>query len=768
MSDKTNHRAKEPYPYLLLALPAVSLLVLVIYTWFYFVEIPYTGLMINPAIGQIDGLFVVPEGGEFPRPGDVIVEINSMNWAEQVLQAHQPTFPPVKPGEEVSLSVLRDGQIVTLGWIIPGFNWSEFANRFLNHWYLAYVFWAFGLFALLLLSPRDLRAGLMSGFFFTLGLWIIFGTVSSSRLFYSNTLLRMTSWILLAVSLHFHWLFPRPLANLDRRVFWLIYLLCTALAFSELLPLLPATTFFYITALTVVVSLGLLLVKFWLHPDLRRQTTPALLFFPLMLMIFIPLTLLTYISGIPLLGDLGILTLVLLPLTYFYALYSRQLGGMQFRANRMSSQAVFITMVFLAAVACIAIVNAVVKDVGLLLVVSVAATALAAWAGVSWYASFQSWFERRFLGMPLPPAHLLPWYSARLAESLDTDRLAELLRTQVFPILLIRQAALVRLQSDPDRPGFGEITPLLQMQVNPQMLPTSSDLPGLLHAAGQVMPGVKERQQIERLAWARLALTLAVDGKPIGLCLLGRRDPDDAYAPAEIQLLQALMDQTALALVHIDLASRLRSILQADILRQEAERMALARELHDDLLGKMAILAQSGDWMGEDSRSLQAYQEAVQEIRRVITNLRSGALTYGLQLALEDFVEEIQASPLTRTHPVQLGLELSGDHQRYPEEVELHLFRIVQQACINALQHARPQTIQISGDFQPGTIHLKIRDDGVGFETQHSPELAQLLMQKQYGILGMMERALLIQAELSIDTAPGQGTVINVAWGQAA
>jgi signal transduction histidine kinase len=409
----------------------------------------------------------------------------------------------------------------------------------------------------------------------------------------------------------------------------------------------------------------------------------------------------------------------------------------------------------------------------LLVVANIITTALAAWAGVSLYAPFQEWFDHRFLGMPVPPVHLLPWYSARLAESLDIERIADLLRSQVFPDLLVRQAALVRLLGDPNQPQTCRVVPLLQLQVSDRQLPLQANLPGLLEAAGTVSsPDLSQTNH--ELSWVRLVLSLAVDGKPIGLCLLGRRDPDDQFAPNEIQLIQALMDQTALALVHIDLASRLRSLVQADIQRQEAERRDLARELHDDLLGKMAVLAQESDWLEQESsivsteRALLAYQEAVQEIRRLISNLRSAVLAYGLQLALEDLAEELQDNSLNRPQPAQVLLELSGDHSRYPEQVELHLFRIVQQACTNSLQHANPQTVLIQGDFQPGSIQLKICDDGSGFQTQHTLDLAQLLVNNQFGIVGMFERAMLIRAELTIDSDPGQGTQVNVSWRETA
>ncbi len=587
-----------------LAAAAACLVVIAFYTWAYFVLTPYFGLYIDIPVARINRLFVKPAREASLQPGDTIQKIGALNWSEQAAQPSSPFFPPVAVGEVVPFEVLRDGQTLEVDWQVPGFNRPEFADRLLKYWYLAYVFWTFGLLSLVLLFPRDLRAGLMSALFFVIGLWIIFGAVSSTHLLYSGTLLRMTSWMLLAVGIHFHWIFPRPLVRIDRWVFWLLYLICASFALAELMQLLPSTSYLYVVMFTVLVSQGLLLANFLLHPDLRRQVGLPLLVLPFILMILIPAVLLTYISGFTFLDEVGILVLVLLPASYFYVLYARQVGGMQFRAHRIISKAVFVSVSFVGAVLVYSLLYLISDDLRLLSIIGVIITVLSAWAGVSWYPGFESWFERRFLGMPVLPARLLPWYSARLAESLDTARLAELLQTQVFPDLLVRQAALVRWQGDLDQPQTCTLTPIIQLQVSPRQLPFSSDLPALLSIAGRFISPNPDGEATGRLAWVRLAISLSVEGKSIGMCLLGRRDPDDEYAPTEIQLLQALMDQTALALVHIDLATRLRDFLQADIQRQEAERSQLARELHDSLLGKMAVLAQEGAWIDENVASV--------------------------------------------------------------------------------------------------------------------------------------------------------------------
>jgi signal transduction histidine kinase len=264
--------------------------------------------------------------------------------------------------------------------------------------------------------------------------------------------------------------------------------------------------------------------------------------------------------------------------------------------------------------------------------------------------------------------------------------------------------------------------------------------------------------------WVRLVLPLKIEARHLAICLLGRKDPDDLYSADEIVLLQALMDQTALALVHLEHAERLRLLFQMDIQRQEDERSRLARELHDELLGQMALIIQNVSTHQDQQAFLQVYQPAVQEIRSIIADLRPAMLNYGLKAALEELVENPADLRIDGNAPINTSCILEGGLTRYPEYVELHLYRIVQQAWRNAIQHAKPASMMLHGRLDDQCVALEVIDDGTGFDTPHTPDLGVLLTRQQYGLVGMVERAALIQAELMIDSAPGQGTRVKVSW----
>ena len=101
---------------------------------------------------------------------------------------------------------------------------------------------------------------------------------------------------------------------------------------------------------------------------------------------------------------------------------------------------------------------------------------------------------------------------------------------------------------------------------------------------------------------------------------------------------------------------------------------------------------------------------------------------------------------------------------RFDPNIELHIFRIVQQACDNALRHAKATNIQIQGVIEAGLIDLTIKDDGIGFDAEKQMDLVQALANQHYGLAGMLERGALIGAQVDITTQPESGTRVRITW----
>jgi two-component system sensor histidine kinase DegS len=112
---------------------------------------------------------------------------------------------------------------------------------------------------------------------------------------------------------------------------------------------------------------------------------------------------------------------------------------------------------------------------------------------------------------------------------------------------------------------------------------------------------------------------------------------------------------------------------------------------------------------------------------------------------------------------IAADVQANGDW-RYPEVVENNLYRIVQEACENALHHAHAKRITIFGRLYQKEIDIRVEDDGIGFSSEISLKLDHILAKKHFGLAGMYERASLIGAEISIHSTPNQGTKIQVIW----
>ena len=371
------------------------------------------------------------------------------------------------------------------------------------------------------------------------------------------------------------------------------------------------------------------------------------------------------------------------------------------------------------------------------------------------YAPFERFVEHNILGMPLKPATLLETYATRITTSLDTTSLINLLQDEVLPTMLIRQSALLAVSED------NKTRTLLSVGVAPEDPPNAEDLLGILQQVGEYRPPPSDASSSMPVAWVRLVLPLKLGNQLNGLWLLGRRDPDDFYSLAEIHTLQALAQQTAIALANIDQGAHLAALLQANIGRHDAERNSLAQELHDDVLNELAAMRMTIE-LERDAIAFDAiYERVTERLRRIATGMRPPMLIYGLWSALEDMVTDL--AEREAVNPTIL-LEIPESRIRYPKSIELHLYRIVQQACENTLHHAAASTLQLRGQLDEAGVSLVVKDDGAGFEIGKDMGLHDFVVHKHFGLAGMLERAEIIGAKLQVDSEPGGGTRVLVNW----
>lgn len=202
---------------------------------------------------------------------------------------------------------------------------------------------------------------------------------------------------------------------------------------------------------------------------------------------------------------------------------------------------------------------------------------------------------------------------------------------------------------------------------------------------------------------------------------------------------------------------------------QEEERARIARDLHDSVLQQMIGLKRKIELMGkmltsadklpEVHRILDETRSSLDEtaayLREFARNLRPPILDdFGLTYACEWLADQVEKEG------VQVSLSVTGKEIRLPQETEISVFRIVQEALSNAIKHSGADMIGISIDFRRDSVVIAISDNGQGFEFKQPS--ASLARAGQMGLIGMFERAELISASIEVDSRPGSGTTVTI------
>jgi signal transduction histidine kinase len=197
---------------------------------------------------------------------------------------------------------------------------------------------------------------------------------------------------------------------------------------------------------------------------------------------------------------------------------------------------------------------------------------------------------------------------------------------------------------------------------------------------------------------------------------------------------------------------------------QESERRRLAREMHDDMTQRLAVLAIDAGKLEQELQSTPG--PTLDKLRQ----MREGLIK------LTDDVHAISR----RLHPSiidDLGLvdaiesECTNFHRRYgipviwraeeirpdiPKNIALSIYRVVQESLRNVAKHAGATEITVSLSCNENYINLFIQDNGIGFDLKKEKRTSGL------GLASMKERVYLVQGDFSIRTQKGQGTILEV------
>ena len=205
---------------------------------------------------------------------------------------------------------------------------------------------------------------------------------------------------------------------------------------------------------------------------------------------------------------------------------------------------------------------------------------------------------------------------------------------------------------------------------------------------------------------------------------------------------------------------------------QEGERLRIARELHDDTAQALTGLSRRLDMLvdtvaGGRDRQLEELPEHLEELREQTDTILEGVRRFSRDLrppVLADLgllpALKWLATALEEHDGIPANIRVVGGQRRLPEDAELALFRIVQEALNNVAKHSRASAAELTVEFGTEGITMMVADNGQGFDlTRSSVDLAS---SGKLGLIGMQERARLLGGTLTVRSEPDAGTTVVV------
>ncbi len=198
--------------------------------------------------------------------------------------------------------------------------------------------------------------------------------------------------------------------------------------------------------------------------------------------------------------------------------------------------------------------------------------------------------------------------------------------------------------------------------------------------------------------------------------------------------------------------------VQATVEAQEAERARVARDLHDEAnqaLTAVILRLQAAEQdappelAAEINEAKRLAGQAMEELLQVVRQLRPTTLDMGLRNAVSS-----QVTDFGERTGIKAEYSFTGDHiRRLGDERELAIYRVVQEALSNIVQHADASRVDVRLEIAESIV-LTVEDNGSGFDPTAPTG--------RFGVTGMRERAMMVGGKLEIQSRPGGGTTLRM------
>jgi signal transduction histidine kinase len=206
----------------------------------------------------------------------------------------------------------------------------------------------------------------------------------------------------------------------------------------------------------------------------------------------------------------------------------------------------------------------------------------------------------------------------------------------------------------------------------------------------------------------------------------------------------------------------------ADITRtQEEERKRIARELHDDTVQSLIAINQRLELTRASLDDPAEARPRLTEVKTMVTGAIASVRQFSRDLrplTLEDLgliaALQYQINQLAQSEKLEVNLEVRGDAAGLPADLEVAIFRIMQETLNNVKKHAKATRVDVLADFTTHDIELVVKDDGIGFDMPEA--ITDFASSGSFGMMGLQERAQLFGGNVFIRSEPNHGTTVHL------